>query len=705
MQVPPKDILKKYFGYDEFRPLQQQIIDTVYEGKDALVLMPTGGGKSICYQIPSIGLPGTGIVISPLISLMKNQVDGLNANGVKAAFLNSSLGIPEQRAIEDDFFNGNLDLLYVSPEKMISADMSNLLSQVKVNLFAIDEAHCISSWGHDFRPDYTMLSFIKKRYPDTPVLALTATADKITRNDIIKLLAIQNAKQFIDSFDRPNIKLEVRPGQRRREQIFKFIKDRPNQSGIIYCLSRKSTEDLAQKLVATGIKAAAYHAGMSNADRSKVQEDFIKDETPVICATIAFGMGIDKSNVRWVIHYNMPKNIESYYQEIGRSGRDGTAANALLFYSYGDVMMLQDIITKNGSENEDIQLSKLDRMRQYAEAQACRRRILLNYFNENLAVNCGNCDVCKNPPQHIDGTKVAQKALSAVYRLRQNVGMGMLIDVLRGSGRKEIFQKGYQNIKTYGAGRELSFLQWQSYLLQILNLGYLEIAADQNNVVKLTPASNKILFEGDKIELVLPQTIKKRQEAQKAKAKEPTKRQRARNELFEVLRQLRRNLAQEKGVPPYIIFSDATLEEMAANYPVNSLQMQEISGVGEQKLKLYGDIFMDAIRNFINQNATSFKGSTTLLTHELYNKGLDIKAISEKRALSTITIESHLAKLIEGGEDLDPSRLVSEEEIGLVKKAKTYVEDPGLKPIFEYLDEKLDYGKIKIALAVLNRPK
>lgn len=683
--------------------MQKQIIDTVYAGKDSLVLMPTGGGKSICYQIPSIGLPGTGIVVSPLISLMKNQVDGLRANGVKAAFLNSSLGIPEQRAIEDDFFNGNLDLLYVSPEKMITPDMNALLSRVKINLFAIDEAHCISSWGHDFRPDYTMLNFIKRQFPDIPVLALTATADKITRKDILQLLAIPQAEQFIASFDRPNISLEVRPGQQKRQQIIKFIKDKPGESGIIYCLSRKSTENLAMKLQEEGINAAPYHAGLSSAERTKVQEDFIKDDTPVICATIAFGMGIDKSNVRWIIHYNMPKNLEGYYQEIGRCGRDGTDAHALLFYSYADVMMLQEIITNNASTNEDIQLSKLDRMRQYAEAPACRRRILLNYFNENLSEDCGNCDVCKNPPQKIDGTEVTQKALSAVYRLKEKVGMGMLIDVLRGSGKKEIFQKGYQQIKTYGAGREIPYPQWQSYLLQMLNLGYMEIAADQNNVVKLTQASHKVLFDGEKVELVLLNTIKKRKEAQKAKAKEPTKRHRARNELFEVLRQLRRDLARKRGLPPYLIFSDATLEEMAATYPVNTMQMHKISGVGEKKLQEFGDIFLEAIREFINQNATSFTGSTTLLTVELFRKGEDISTISTKRELSEVTIENHLAKVIEEGEEIDIDRLVSADEIDQVKKARKYISDPGLKPIYEYLNEQMPYSKIKFALAVLKR--
>ena len=447
--------LKKYFGYDTFRPMQAEIIQSVYDKKDALILMPTGGGKSICFQIPAITMEGMGVVVSPLISLMKDQVESLRANGIKAAFLNSSLGISEQRAVEDAIFNQQIDLIYVSPEKIVSPNFLSLLKRVEIALFAIDEAHCISAWGHDFRPEYTRLKFIKKQFPDTPVIALTATADKATRKDIARQLDLENPAIYVASFDRPNLSLAVRPGQKRFEQIIEFIKKRPNQPGIIYCLSRKSTENIARKLQGKGLKANFYHAGMPDFQRSEVQEDFINDAIDIVCATIAFGMGIDKSNVRWVIHYNLPKNIESFYQEIGRSGRDGTAASTLLFYSYADVMNLREILTNNDSTQRDLKLAKLERMQQYAESLSCRRKILLNYFSEPFNKNCGNCDICKNPPQYFDGTVIAQKALSAVFRLKEKVGSSMLIDVLRGSSRKDLLERGYQHIKTYAVGREV----------------------------------------------------------------------------------------------------------------------------------------------------------------------------------------------------------------------------------------------------------
>ena len=464
-----KNALKKYFGYDTFRPMQEEIIQTIYEKKDALVLMPTGGGKSICYQIPAITQEGVCIVVSPLISLMKDQVESLKASGVKAAFLNSSLTTAEQKQVEDDVYYSAIKLLYVSPEKMLSQSFQPLIKQANINLFAIDEAHCISSWGHDFRPEYTKLNFIKSQFPNIPVVALTATADKITRRDIVKQLNLSDPKIFIASFDRPNISLSVRPGQKKIQQILDFVKARPNQSGIIYCLSRKNTEKVAEKLNAAGVKAGFYHAGLGAAERSKVQEDFINDNVPVVCATIAFGMGIDKSNVRWVIHHNLPKNIEGYYQEIGRSGRDGVKADTLLFYSFGDVMVLRDIIQNNDSENIEVQLSKLERMQQYAESLICRRKILLGYFSETLKEDCGNCDVCKNPPQHFDGTVVAQKALSAIARLKEKVGIRMLIDVLRGSRRQEIFQNEFDKIKTYGAGADISFSDWQHIISQLIS--------------------------------------------------------------------------------------------------------------------------------------------------------------------------------------------------------------------------------------------
>ena len=596
-----QEALKKYFGYDHFRPMQAEIISKVYEGRDTLVLMPTGGGKSICYQIPAVTMPGMAIVVSPLISLMKDQVEGLRANGIRAAYLNSSLDDLGQRLVKEEAMQNKLDLLYVSPEKLVSQNFLPLLKSARPCLFAIDEAHCISAWGHDFRPEYTQMRFLKREFPHTPIIALTATADKLTRRDIARQLQLNQPDVFIASFDRPNLSLEVRPGQRRLEQILAFLKQRPKQPGIIYCLSRRSTEELAEKLQTKGIAASFYHAGMDADERAAVQEDFINDRQQLICATVAFGMGIDKSNVRWVIHYNLPKNIESYYQEIGRAGRDGAQADTLLFYSYQDTMVLRDILQKNESEMLDLKLAKLERMQQYAEAVGCRRRILLSYFGEDAKEDCGNCDVCKNPPSAFDGTVIAQKALSAIHRLRQQVGMTTLIDVLRGSGKKEIYERGYHQIKTYGAGRDIPLLEWQHYLLQLLNLGYVEIAHEQHGALQLTPASQRLLFNGEKVQLVRFATIRERQQAERTQAKQSAKPERVRDALFEKLRLLRLELARERGLPPYIVFSDATLEEMAATRPANDEEMKHISGVGERKLHLYGSYFIEAIAAFSEQ--------------------------------------------------------------------------------------------------------
>lgn len=697
---PAREALRKYFGYDSFRPMQAEIIGRICQAKDALVLMPTGGGKSICYQIPAITLPGTGVVVSPLISLMKDQVEGLLANGVRAAFLNSSLSEAEQRQVEDKFFNGELDLLYVSPEKLVSQNFIPLLKRAPVNLFAIDEAHCISAWGHDFRPEYTQLRFLKSEFKNVPVIALTATADKLTRKDIIGQLGLQEPKAFIASFDRPNLSLEVRPGQQRREQAIRFIRKRPNQPGIIYCLSRRSTEELAEKLRDAGIGAAHYHAGMEADERARAQEDFINDKTLVICATVAFGMGIDKSNIRWVIHYNLPKNIESYYQEIGRAGRDGAKADTLLFYSYQDVMMLEDILRKNESDMLGIKIAKLERMRQYAEAVGCRRRILLSYFSEEVHQDCGNCDICKNPPSAFDGTVIAQKALSAIYRLRQNVGMNTVIEVLRGSGRKEILERGYHEIKTYGAGRDIPFLEWQHYLLQLLNYGYIEAAHDQHGALKLTPASRRVLFENEKVQLVRFATIKERQEAEKARAKQAAKPQRVRDELFEKLRQLRMQLARERGLPPYIIFNDATLEEMAAARPMADEEMKNISGVGERKLQLYGSYFIDAIIEFAGAAGSHGKASAYQITYEMYRQGLSVEEIARKRQASPLAIYSHLAILYEQGYDIALEEMVSPAEVDKVLKCLRYLQEPyQLKDIYEYLGEQVPYHRIRLALA------
>ncbi|MEL6863337.1 MAG: DNA helicase RecQ [Bacteroidota bacterium] len=701
-----KAALKKYFGYDQFRPMQEEIISSVYEGKDVVVLMPTGGGKSMCYQIPAITMDGVCIVVSPLISLMKDQVESLRASGIPAAYLNSSLSSREQQVVEDDLYNQNIQLLYVSPEKMVSQQFMPLLQQARINLFAIDEAHCISAWGHDFRPEYTQLRFLKRQFKGIPVIALTATADKLTRKDIVEQLELQQPKVFTASFDRPNISLEVRPGQKRMEQILHFIGQRPNQSGIIYCLSRKNTEDVANKLNKKGISAAFYHAGLDARSRNQVQEDFISDRQPIVCATVAFGMGIDKSNVRWIIHYNLPKNMESYYQEIGRAGRDGTKADTLLFYSFADVAVLREILQRNESEHLDIKLAKLDRMRQYADSLLCRRKILLNYFGEDLQENCGNCDICKNPPQQFDGTIIAQKALSAIARLGERVGMTILIDVLRGSRRKDIFQRGYHKIKTYGAGADISSFDWQVLLQQMVNQGLIEVAYDQHNVLRLTPASRAVLFEGRKVELVKMQAIRERIEAKKAAGKVKTQRQRVRDELFEVLRQLRRQLALKSGVPPYIVFSDATLEEMAAVRPMDEVAMREVSGVGEMKLKKYGYQFIKAIRQFVQaarveKEQKAAQSDTQIESLQLFRRGLSIEEIALRRELSVDTIYNHLINLYtHSEEEFKISSLVSKKEIKRVLEVSAHLAEPyKLREIYEQLNEEISYPKIKFALA------
>lgn len=698
-----KTALKKYFGYDSFRPMQADIVQSIYDLNDTLVLMPTGGGKSICYQIPAITMEGIAVVVSPLISLMKDQVEGLRATGIKASFLNSSLSGLEQRAVEDDVFNQNIDLIYVSPEKIVSPNFLSLLKGTKIALFAVDEAHCISAWGHDFRPEYTQLKFIKRHFPTTPIIALTATADKATRKDIATQLDMYQPKIFVASFDRPNLSLDVKPGQKKFEQIMQFVKKRPNQPGIIYCLSRKNTENLADKLQMAGLKAKAYHAGLPPSQRSKVQEDFINDRTEIVCATVAFGMGIDKSNVRWVIHYNLPKNIESFYQEIGRAGRDGSKASTLLFYSFSDIRTLREILTNNESAQVNLKLAKLERMQQYAESLSCRRKILLNYFSEPFEKACGNCDICKNPPQYFDGTVIAQKALSAVYRLKESVGTGMLIDVLRGSNRREIFEKGYNTIKTYGVGGDFSARDWQFFLMQLINLGYLEVAYDANNVLRLTPLSHEVLFQKRSVELVKAQVAETRAKKAKAKAKAKPKRERVRDELFEILRVQRRALAQQRGVPPYVIFSDATLEEMAAKRPTIDADLMEISGVGERKLQLYGNFFMDKIIEYIKTKLAEgekLQGSTYILTYELYKQGLSIEQIAEQRSLNPITIYSHLAYLYEKGEPIDLFQYFTQEEYERIEIAILAMKPPfQMKDIFDYLNEEIPYYKIRLGFS------
>ncbi len=598
--------LKTYFGYDSFRPLQEDIIRHLIDRKDALVLMPTGGGKSICYQLPALLSEGTAVVVSPLISLMKDQVETLCANGIAAGALNSNNDETENASLRRACMEGKLKLLYISPEKLL-AEANYLLRDMHISLFAIDEAHCISQWGHDFRPEYTQMGILHQLFPQVPIIALTATADKITREDIIKQLHLNQPRIFISSFDRPNLSLTVKRGYQQKEKskaILDFIARHPGESGIIYCMSRSKAETVAQMLQKQGIKSAVYHAGLSPARRDEAQDDFINDRVQVVCATIAFGMGIDKSNVRWVIHYNLPKSIESFYQEIGRAGRDGMPSDTLLFYSLADLILLTKFATDSGQQS--INLEKLQRMQQYAEADICRRRILLSYFGENTTCDCGNCDVCKNPPERFDGTIIVQKALSAIARSEQQIGTGILVDILRGNMSSEVTERGYHRLKTFGAGREVPVRDWHDYLLQMLQLGYFEIAYNENNHLKITQSGTDVLFGRARALLV---TIRREEAVQatrgrKRKATVPTKElplglpNTESGELFEALRTLRKRLADQEALPAYIVLSDKVLHLLSASRPTTIEEFGNISGIGEYKKKKYGKEFVELIRKY-----------------------------------------------------------------------------------------------------------
>ena len=598
--------LKTYFGYDSFRPLQEEIIRHILGGNDALVLMPTGGGKSICYQLPALLREGTAVVVSPLISLMKDQVEALCANGISAGALNSSNDETENAALRRACMEGKLKLLYISPEKLL-AEANYLLRDMHISLFAIDEAHCISQWGHDFRPEYAQMGILHQQFPQVPIIALTATADKITREDIIKQLHLNHPRIFISSFDRPNLSLTVKRGYQQKEKskaIIDFIARHPGESGIIYCMSRSKTESVAQMLQKQGIRAAVYHAGLSPTRRDEAQDDFINDRVQVVCATIAFGMGIDKSNVRWVIHYNLPKSIESFYQEIGRAGRDGMPSDTLLFYSLSDLILLTKFATDSGQQS--INIEKLQRMQQYAESDICRRRILLSYFGETATHDCGNCDVCKNPPERFDGTIIVQKALSAIVRTEQQISTGVLVDILRGNMTPEVVDKGYEQLKTFAAGREVPARDWHDYLLQMLQLGYFEIAYNENNHLKIPPAGSDVLFGRATARLV----VIRREEANETKrgrkrklpvlSKElPLGLPNTENEdLFEALRELRKRLAAEEALPAYIVLSDKVLHLLSTSRPTTIEEFGNISGIGEYKKKKYGKEFVSLIRKF-----------------------------------------------------------------------------------------------------------
>ncbi len=592
---PFLETLSGVFGFREFRPYQRPIVDSLVRGEDAFVLMPTGGGKSLCYQIPALHRPGTGIVVSPLISLMKDQVDALRVNGVRAAYYNSSLKSAEARRVLAELHAGRLDLLYVAPERLMSEDFLARLAEMEIALFAIDEAHCVSQWGHDFRTEYVQLGRLRRLFPGVPLIALTATADPQTRTDIIARLGLGRATVYVAGFDRPNIRYTVVEKHKPMAQLVEFLAARSGESGIVYALSRKRVEEVAERLAAAGYAAAPYHAGLADGERQRVQEAFQRDDLQIVVATVAFGMGIDKPNVRHVVHYDLPKNIESYYQETGRAGRDGLPAEALLLFGYGDIAISRGLIEKGGNpEQNRIELHKLNAMVGYAEPLTCRRRALLGYFGEHLAADCGNCDMCLNPPQRYDATEDARKALSCVYRVGQRFGAGHVIEVLRGSAAERLRQLGHDRLSTYGIGKDRSAEEWGSLIRQLIHLGHLRQDVANYSVLKLTDAARPLLRGEESITLSRPRL-------RAAAGRQPRKRAgvaEADRGLFEHLRALRKRLADGAGLPPFVIFGDATLTEMAALRPRDAEELLTVNGVGRAKLARYGEEFLAAIQGY-----------------------------------------------------------------------------------------------------------
>jgi ATP-dependent DNA helicase RecQ len=711
-----REILKHRFGYDEFRMNQGPAIEAVLAKKDCVVLMPTGGGKSLCYQIPALMLDGLTVVISPLIALMKDQVDALKSNGVEAAFLNSMQSAAEQVEVFRDVRSGKLKLLYVAPERLLQSgdQFLDFLRGTDISLFAVDEAHCISSWGHDFRPEYLRLATLKREFPEIPLIALTATADKLVRKDIFERLNIPKAELFLSSFNRPNIYYGVEPKRNSYGRLLDYLDKRKDESGIIYCLSRSSVDSLAADLRDEGFSSLSYHAGLDKQTRDKHQESFLKDETKIIVATIAFGMGIDKSNVRFVVHMDLPKNVESYYQETGRAGRDGLQSDALLFFSWADVIKLKGFAAVEGNEAQSaIMLKKLDLMGKFGDLMTCRRRFLLNYFSEDLSGDCRNCDNCDTVVERFDGTVVAQKALSAVYRTDQRFGMSYLIDFLRGS-KSEKIRDEHKNIKTYGVGADISKDNWFNYFKDLIAQGYLAQTASEYPSIVLTETSMDVLAGKTPVELIKVKVKEEKKTKLVADISHPYV-----QALFDDLRRLRANFAKHENVPPYVVFSDATLVEMSTYLPQNSWEMHKISGVGDLKFDKYGADFLAEIKSYCLQNnlvshielksakrerkqrtKRDVRGLDTYrISFDMLQSGLSISEIAKERELGISTIENHLCRYIAKG-DLSLEILVSYDKIEPILQAVLkFKESNALSPIKEYLGEEYSYGEIRAVMA------
>jgi ATP-dependent DNA helicase RecQ len=698
-------VLKNVWGYSAFRADQEKIIDHVLGGKDSLVIMPTGGGKSLCYQLPALVFPGLTIVVSPLIALMNDQVAALRQSGVKVAALHSNINDAEVKQITTDIEAGQIKLLYVSPERINNGRFVEYLSTLNISLVAIDEAHCVSVWGNDFRPDYMALNILRDKLHHIPFVALTATADHATQLDICEQLHLQDPVIFLSSFERSNITTYALPAENRLRKIVDVIRNKPYDSGIIYCLSRKETESIADNLRVQGYKARAYHAGMDAASRLQVQSDFQEDKLHIVCATIAFGMGIDKPNIRWVIHYSMPKNLEGYYQEIGRGGRDGKPAMSLLFYNWGDYLMLKRFIEDSPAESsfKEVQYAKLDRMWEFASASDCRTNVVLNYFGEYRTTPCGHCDNCIDPPQLIDGTIIAQKALSAVKRCDENVSMGLLIDILRGSYRAEVRNGGYDKVKTFGAGKDISFVNWKIYITQLINQGYLKIDYTHQFKVKTTPLSDDVLF-GMKIVKIVDLNKIVQELPQKVKAKKMGKKELFEAELKLKLVEWRAQVATNGQIPSYTVFTDEVIDNIVKELPLFRSDLSKIEGIGKAKLDLYANDVLAVVQGYIfhQQHYAKVKGSTYIDTLLLYRQNMSVAEIAKKKDVSAMTIYGHLAYVYTKGEDIDLYKYVTTEEVDRVREAWISA-DKNLEigAIIEKMRSPLDMAKIKLCLAII----